>query len=299
MVIKTLELNDIYFYYNKTKLILNNICVVFSSSIITSILGINGSGKTTLFKILSGIYKPNKGFIIYNDVLINDNNLINYKYNVGFMPEFLYLYRNMKVKDVLLLLSKLKKCENVNIYDILDIVHLNNYSNCKVGDLSKGLKQRLNLGQAIIGNPDIIILDEPTSGFDYKSIKVFYSILRQISNLGSIILLSNHNLGEVYNNVDKVLVLSNGNIKYNINIDFFYFDLNILKYISILINFCEFDFIYYICNEHDFIKINNNFIIYGKILLFNIFKLLNMIINININILDFKINDINLEKIIN
>lgn len=207
-----LKLENIFFSYNKEKNILKNLNAKLTSGKIIALLGINGSGKTTLFKILTGIIRASHGYLKYNDTTIDSKNIIEYKSKIGFMPEFLQLYKNLSVEYVISLLSNLKGYENNNIDEILDTVFLLEHKKKKIKDLSKGMKQRLNLAQAIIGNPKIIIFDEPSNGFDCSSISMFYKILRKLADNNSIVIISSHHLTEIEGNVDSVLILSDGKI---------------------------------------------------------------------------------------
>ncbi len=216
-----IELKDISFFYKKNFSILNNLNTKIYGGKITALLGINGSGKTTLFKILTGLYKPSSGVVMYNDIIVSNDNLLYYKGLLGFMPEVLHLYNDMRVKDVLIFLAALKGYGNVNFEEILSMVFLNDHANKKIKDLSKGMKQKLNLAQAIIGSPKILFFDEPSNGFDCGSITMFYNVLRKLANDGAIVFISSHHLTEIYGNVDNVLILSNGCIVKEIDINFF------------------------------------------------------------------------------
>jgi len=286
-----LELKNIDFFYKKNNFILKNLSVKFFGGKITALLGINGSGKTTLFKILTGIYKPGSGFFSYNDKLISSDNILFYKSLLGFMPEYLQLYKNMYVKDVLRLLGDLKGYKNFDLDGILDTVFLLEHSNKKVKALSKGMKQRLNLAQAIIGDPKIILFDEPSNGFDCGSITMFYGILRRIVSKGSIVLLSSHHLTEIYGNVDKVLILSDGCIIKEINIDFF--DNNddfLCKEIFILLNdVIKYDIFLFLKKKFLGIKIKDGNILFGRVNNKIIVDLILEIIKLNLNIKDIRI----------
>lgn len=218
--INCIELRDIYFYYRKENFILDNLNIKFYGGKLTALLGINGCGKTTIFKILTCLCKPQAGSLLYNNVVVDSNNVLEYKSQVGFMPEFLQIYQNMYVKDVLYLLADLKGCSNFDVDELLERVFLSLHSNKKVKALSKGMKQKLNLAQAILGDPKIILFDEPSNGFDCGSIDAFYSILRTMADRGSIVLISSHHLTEIYSNVDRVVILSNGNIVKEFDIGF-------------------------------------------------------------------------------
>lgn len=299
MVKNKLELKNISFSYKKQNYILKELNATFNSGEIIALLGINGSGKTTLFKILTGIYKASDGEVIYNDEKINEKNIIEFKALLGFMPEYLQLYKNMTVKEVLKLLSELKGYENTNIEDVLKSVYLYEHAYKKVKALSKGMKQRLNLAQAIIGNPKIILFDEPSNGFDCGSISMFYKILRNMVNKGAIALLSSHHLTEIYGNVDKVLILSSGSIIKEICIDNFNYEENFLyKEIYVIIDENTDKNIFKIL-ETNFKEINiKNNTLYGRANNKIIVNLISELIKLNVKINDIKIDNKILEDIL-
>ena len=288
-----LELKNIDFFYKKDNFILKNLNVKFFGGKIIALLGINGSGKTTLFKILTGIYKPQNGLLFYNNQLITENNIVDYKSLLGFMPEYLQLYKNMTVKDVLKLLGSLKGYKFFDLEGILDTVFLLEHSNKKVKALSKGMKQRLNLAQAIIGNPKIILFDEPSNGFDCSSITMFYSILNKIVNKGAIVLLSSHHLTEIYGNVDKVFILSNGYIIKDIDINIHNCNDQILfkEIIILLYTTLDYNIFSFLNKKFPYIKIRNGNILFGRVnsnmITFLIFEL----VKLNLKIKDIKIDN--------
>ena len=286
-----LELKNIDFFYKKNNFILKNLNVKFFGGKITALLGINGSGKTTLFKILTGVFKTQSGSFYYNDTLINKNNIIEYKSLLGFMPEFLQLYKNMYVKDVLTLLGDLKGYKNFDLNGILDTVFLLEHSNKKVKALSKGMKQRLNLAQAIIGDPKIILFDEPSNGFDCGSITMFYGILKRIVSKGSIVLLSSHHLTEIYGNVDKVLILSDGKIIKEIDMDSFEHN-NDFLYKEVFIQLKEkirYEVFSLLNIKFNDLKIKDGHVLFGRVNNKIIVDLILEIIKLNLIIKDIRI----------
>ncbi len=291
-----LELRNINFFYKKNNFVLKNLNVKFFGGKIIALLGINGSGKTTLFKILTGIYKSNSGSIFYNSELISNNNIITYKSLVGFMPEYLQLYKNMLTKNVLQLLGDLKGYDDFDLDGVLDTVLLLEHSNKKVKALSKGMKQRLNLAQAIIGDPKIILFDEPSNGFDCNSIITFYRILKKIVNKGSIVLLSSHHLAEIYGNVDRILILSNGGIVRELNLDIFnynkFFSKEIFIFLDKKLSFCDYS---YLVSNYSFLKVKYGNILFAKISNKFLIDLILCIIKLNLVIVDIRIEDKGLE----
>lgn len=216
-----LEVQKINFSYSKKIPVLKDLNISFQGGKITALLGNNGSGKTTLLKILSGILSLQEGHLFFNHEEINKNNLFFYKKVIGFMPEFLKLYPNMQVWKALAYFSRLKGCCQRNVEEVLERVGLHHEAHKKVKALSKGLKQRLNLAQTIINSPKVVIFDEPSNGFDCSSVTTFYQILRDLADEGAVVILSNHQLTELFDNVDEIALLANGKINKVEKIDYF------------------------------------------------------------------------------
>ncbi|QQG46857.1 MAG: ABC transporter ATP-binding protein [Candidatus Azosocius agrarius] len=274
MISNSLFLNNLNFSYKVNKNILDNLNITFQSGKITALLGINGSGKTTLLKILCGIIRHYSGTIVFNNNIINDSNFIEYKKLVGYMPELLQLYSNMTVIEVLEYLSILKnKFISFNVVDILIKVGLEEHYKKKVKELSKGMKQKLNLAQAIVNNPKIVLFDEPSNGFDCNSILMFYRILRQLSDNGSIVILSTHHVNEIYSNVDNVVVLSHGKISKEFNINELFNNCKNKLYVYFYFYNMNYEFFNYINLNYSFLKFNDNMLIgeFSMIDLINIF----------------------------
>ncbi|HFL8794743.1 MAG TPA: ABC transporter ATP-binding protein [Candidatus Azosocius sp. HAIN] len=274
MINNFLSLNNIYFSYKvNSNVVLNDVNVSFQGGKVTALLGINGSGKTTLLKILCGIIKNYDGSIIFNNNIIDNINFIKYKKVVGYMPEFLQFYPDMKVIEVLRYFNFLKgNFDNSTIVDILITVGLKNHYEKKVKELSKGMKQKLNLAQAIVNNPSIVLFDEPSNGFDCDSILMFYRILKRLANNGSIVILSTHHISEVYNNVDNVVILSHGKISKEFNINELYNNNKKNIYICFYLDNINLNFINYININYSFLNFNNN-IMFGEFSM-------NMLVNI-------------------
>ncbi|MEE9452198.1 MAG: ABC transporter ATP-binding protein [Gammaproteobacteria bacterium] len=208
----SLVAENITFGYQKNLPIIRAASIQFQAGQITALIGSNGSGKTTFLKILSGIFHADQGQLFFQGKSITKKTQYHYKKLIGFMPELLQLYPNMKVQSVLFFLAKLKGCSKNKVTEILDQVDLQKHAHRKVKALSKGMQQRLNLAQALINSPEVLLLDEPSNGLDYTSIISFYAILRKLAAGGATIILSSHQLGEVMEYVDLIAVLRNGHI---------------------------------------------------------------------------------------
>lgn len=186
-----------------TKTVLHDVSLTVRAHKIHALLGPNGAGKSTLMNVISGLLLPHSG-------LVNCQNQ-----KIGFMPEFVPLYLEMKVVDFLLFISRLKgaslELASSETDEIINQVKLSEYSQAVIGKLSKGYKQRVGLAAALLGRPDILILDEPLSGLDPKAIKEMNSLFQELKNEKTII-YSSHLLSEVEKICDDVTLIDQGKI---------------------------------------------------------------------------------------
>jgi ABC-2 type transport system ATP-binding protein len=181
---------------------------------IVGFLGPNGAGKTTTMNIITGYLSANSGaaYIAGIDVLEDP---IAAKRHVGYLPEQPPLYPDMTVLEYLGFVFDLKKPKNItkaaHTEEICALVGLKEHSKRVIKNLSKGYKQRVGLAQALIGNPDVLILDEPTVGLDPKQIIEIRNVIKNLGHNRTII-LSTHILQEVSAICERVLVINNGQI---------------------------------------------------------------------------------------
>jgi Cu-processing system ATP-binding protein len=212
---KGLILKDISFSYKEGVQVLQNINVHLHPSTITALVGENGCGKTTLLRILSGMTKPTSGEFLFDGCLITEKSLEQYKLGLGYMPEQLTLYPDEKVYNVLQFFSVLRQQKKTKdeLLNILDLVGLLAHKNKKVSALSKGLKQRLNFAQAIIHEPKVAIFDEPSNGFDYIGVDIFYKTIKKLSESGAVVIMTSHLFSELWGKVDNILFLKYGKIE--------------------------------------------------------------------------------------
>lgn len=177
------------------------------------LLGPNGAGKTTLVKILLGIVFPTLG-----SAKILGQNINNYEIrkNVGYLPENHKFPPYLTGEDVLKYVGRLTGCTesemNSRINDLLQLVKMEKWRRTKVKKYSKGMMQRLGLAQALINNPDLIFLDEPTDGVDPIGRKEIRDILLNLKNQGKTIFINSHLLSEVELISDRVAILNKGSL---------------------------------------------------------------------------------------
>lgn len=192
---------------------LDNVNFSIEKGIIFGLLGPNGAGKTTLIKILLGIVFPTNGKAAILNKNINDYTV---RQKVGYLPENHKFPNYLTGEEVILYyarLSGMKISKNSpEIEDVLKLVKMDKWRKVKIKKYSKGMMQRLGLAQAIIHNPDIIFLDEPTDGVDPIGRKEIRDILIQLKNQGKTIFINSHLLSEVELVSDKVAILNEGKL---------------------------------------------------------------------------------------
>jgi len=202
-----LKLSDISKSYG-SNLVLDNLNLELRQGEILGLLGRNGVGKTTLLKIIANISQPDAGSIDYP----RDNR------NIGYLSERNPLYPNMYIPEYLNWISNLtESSDKMDINEVISQVGLNDVIGTKVGQLSKGYKQRVGLAAAMISNPDILILDEPINGLDPVQIEEYRQVVKSLGQ-DRIIILSSHLMQEVEAICDRVVVIDNGQIQKDINI---------------------------------------------------------------------------------
>lgn len=179
---------------------------------IVGFLGPNGAGKTTTMRILTGYMPPTDGEAIVAGYDVVEESL-EVRKRVGYLPESVPLYYDMVVFDYLKYMGELRHIPNVDdrVDEVLDMVGLSSRSNGYVGNLSKGMKQRVGLAQALLHRPEVLILDEPTIGLDPGQVVEVRQLIRDIGKERTV-LLSTHLLNEAQNLCDRVLIINKGKI---------------------------------------------------------------------------------------
>lgn len=186
-----------------------------NSGEIVGFLGPNGAGKTTTMKILTGYIPPSSGKAFVNGLDVEEN-AIEVRKLIGYLPEHNPLYTDMYVKEYLEFVASIYKLSNKKqrVDDMIELTGLTLERHKKIGQLSKGYRQRVGLAQAIIHNPKVLILDEPTSGLDPNQIA---EIRNLITNIGKekTVLLSTHIMQEVEAMCTRVMIINKGVIVAN------------------------------------------------------------------------------------
>lgn len=180
---------------------------------ILGFLGPNGAGKSTTMNILTGYLSSTSGEAYINGKEILEDPIAAKK-EIGYLPEFPPLYLDMTVKEYLYFVYELKGCKlprNTHLKEICELVKIDNVYNRIIKNLSKGYKQRVGLAQALVGNPNVLILDEPTVGLDPKQIIEIRTLIRKLGKNHTVI-LSSHILTEVQAVCDRIVVINQGKI---------------------------------------------------------------------------------------
>lgn len=193
---------------------LSDVSFTVNKGEVVGFLGPNGAGKTTAMKILTGYMASQKGSVLLDQVDILEEPL-KAKKKIGYLPEAPPVYTDMYVEDYLKYVAELKLCPKKQIPDLVESVlkkvDLEEVKGRLIQNLSKGFKQRVGLAQALVSDPDILILDEPTVGLDPKQVKEIRDTLIQLKGRHTII-LSTHILSEVQATCDRVIVINHGKI---------------------------------------------------------------------------------------
>jgi ABC-2 type transport system ATP-binding protein len=193
----------------------NNISFTVQQGEIIGFLGPNGAGKSTTMKIITGFLKANSGKVLVNNIDV-EKQPIEVKKQIGYLPEANPLYFDMYVKEYLHFIAGIHQLKNIpeEVANVIELVGLQVEQAKKIGQLSKGYKQRVGLAAALIHNPSIVILDEPTSGLDPNQIIEIRKVIKQQGKQKTV-LFSSHILQEVEAVCDKIIIINKGNIVAN------------------------------------------------------------------------------------
>ncbi|MBP1863581.1 ABC-2 type transport system ATP-binding protein [Clostridium tetanomorphum] len=179
------------------------------------LLGPNGAGKSTLLKMITGIIRPTSGEILFNNHPWTRKDLLNIGSLIESPPlyENLTAFENLKVRATLMGISTNKCNEVLQKMDLIDA------KNKKTSDFSLGMKQRLGIALALLNNPKLLVLDEPTNGLDPFGIEELRKMIRTLAESGISVIISSHILGEVQQVADDIGILYNGSLLYQDKID--------------------------------------------------------------------------------
>lgn len=179
------------------------------------LLGANGAGKTTFMRMLCGILKPTSGTVTFDGMDVSSEE---YRAELGYLPQDFGYYPDFNGMDFLLYMASLKGLTKTEAKrkskKLLELVSLSDIAKKKIATYSGGMKQRLGIAQALLNDPKIIILDEPTAGLDPKERVRFRNLIKELGT-ESIVLLSTHIVSDIEHIADTVLMMKAGQIVFN------------------------------------------------------------------------------------
>lgn len=207
-----IDVENLTKHYGK-KLAVNDVSFRIEKGEIVGFLGPNGAGKTTVMNILTGYISSDEGKVsVAGFDMLEDP--LHAKKNIGYLPEIPPLYPDMTVLEYLSFVYDLKKCtlkKDEHITEICAVTSIIDIARRRIGNLSKGYKQRVGFAQALMGDPEILIFDEPTIGLDPREIIEIRNLIRRLGAYHTVI-LSSHILSEVQQVCERVIIINNGEI---------------------------------------------------------------------------------------
>lgn len=215
-----IKVNNLNFEYPK-KRVLKNVNFEISAGSVTALVGPNGVGKTTLLRCLTSLETPMTGHVLFDGIDVHDNPRKAHQ-NMGYLSDFFGVYNSLTVKQCLTYMAWCHKIRDANlankIEELAEEVDLTNYLNEKAGTLSRGYRQRLGVGLALVHNPKCIFLDEPASGMDPEARIKFSELMIRLRKRGITIVVSSHILAELEDYCTDMLVIRDGEIKSHITL---------------------------------------------------------------------------------
>ncbi|UYO35875.1 ABC transporter ATP-binding protein [Bacillus zhangzhouensis] len=196
-----------------SKIVVDKMNLTIDKGTIFGFLGKNGAGKSTFINMVTGIIEPTEGFFEVLGHKKDQQKAIWSK--IGVLPDYSTFYENMTALDHLKYFSKILKLDlkEKDLIDLLDKVELKDAAKLKAKNFSFGMKKKLGIAQALLNKPDLIFLDEPTSGVDANSVLNIHSIIKEIAKKGTTVFLTSHNLDEVEKLCDEVAIMNKGVIQ--------------------------------------------------------------------------------------
>jgi ABC-2 type transport system ATP-binding protein len=190
----------------------NDISFNIGKNEIVGFLGPNGAGKSTTMKMITGFLKPEMGSIDVCGISVQNQPTATQK-KIGYLPESNALYTDMYVKEYLSFVGSIYHIDNLqsSVHDVVELVGLTNEAHKKIGQLSKGYKQRVGIAAALVHNPEVLILDEPTSGLDPNQIIEIRDIIKRLAENKTVI-FSSHIMQDVEAICERVIIINKGQI---------------------------------------------------------------------------------------
>ena len=202
-----LILSNVTKQYGEQKAV-NDVNLTLHAGECVGLAGHNGAVKSTIMKLILGLIRPNVGSVVLFGEPVS--NAVHIRRQIGYLPETVALHPSLTGKETLDFYAKLKGTDLAKNHALLERVGIAQSANKRVGAYSKGMRQRLALAQALLGEPKLLLLDEPTTGLDPASRQMFYQIINELKQRGATVLLSTHALAELDGHADRIVVMKNG-----------------------------------------------------------------------------------------
>lgn len=206
---KILELSSVAKQYGQLQA-LKDINLVLKEGEVLGLFGHNGAGKTTMMKLILGILKANSGSVSVFGLDPHHKKAWESRKKIGYLPENVSFYEQLTGFQVLTYFARLKSAHKKQVTELLEKVGLSDAQHRAVKTYSKGMRQRLGLAQAFLGEPKLLLLDEPTVGLDPMATKDFYHSVDQLKSSGASIILCSHVLPGVEQHIDNAVILNQG-----------------------------------------------------------------------------------------
>jgi ABC-2 type transport system ATP-binding protein len=207
----SITVNNVTRLFGKQKA-LDDVSFSIKPGEIVGFLGPNGAGKSTMMKIITGYLPPSSGSVEVCDIPVREQTM-EFRKRIGYLPEHNPLYLDMYVREYLNMVGGIYKLKNIQdkTEEIIDITGLRREANKKIGALSKGYRQRVGLAQALVPDPEVLVLDEPTTGLDPNQIVEVRNLITRIGK-DKTIMLSTHIMQEVEAICERVIIINKGRI---------------------------------------------------------------------------------------
>ena len=205
-----LETKNLSKNFRGEKAAVKDISLKVNRNSIYGLLGPNGAGKSTILKMITGMLKPSSGEILFNGHKWNRKDLA----SIGSLIEEAPLYENLTAEENLKVRTTILNLPDSRMREVLKIVELENTGKKRAGQFSRGMKQRLGIAIALLNNPELLILDEPTNGLDPFGIQELRELIKSFPEKGITVILSSHMLSEVNQIADHIGIISAGVLGY-------------------------------------------------------------------------------------
>ncbi|CAG2143420.1 putative ABC transporter ATP-binding protein NosF [Cupriavidus yeoncheonensis] len=193
--------------------VVDHVDFVVGQGELVGLIGHNGAGKSTLFKMMLGLVPPSEGELVVAGASVGGRGFRAARRRIGYLPENLVLYDNLSGRETLHFFARLKGVSPDACEAMLARVGLADAARRPVREYSKGMRQRLGFAQALLGQPRVLFLDEPTNGLDPAAIRDFYEILLGLRTAGVTIVLTSHILAELQQRADRFAVMAAGRMQ--------------------------------------------------------------------------------------